>query len=209
MLKAKKRKNETKTSDMDSNLLALSIQAARKHATLGELSESIAKVFTRHEANTQVVSGVYARLASEDDHYKKASELCQKFMALDGRRPRILIAKMGQDGHDRGAKVIATSLSDIGFDVDIGALFLTPQEVAIQAGENDVHLIGISTLAAAHKTLVPELIKELKTIQRADIKLIVGGIIPPKDYNFLNDLGVLGIFWTRYRNCQSGYSYFR
>ncbi len=191
---AEDKKTKNKPSNMDSNLLALSIKAARKYATLGEISESIAKVFTRHEANTKVVSGVYARLASENDYYKKASKLCQKFITLDGRRPRILVAKMGQDGHDRGAKVIATSLSDIGFDVDIGALFLTPQEVANQSGENDVHLIGISTLAAAHKTLVPELIKELKKIQREDIKIIVGGIIPPKDYKFLKDLGVLGVF---------------
>ncbi|MGV3588506.1 MAG: methylmalonyl-CoA mutase [Adhaeribacter sp.] len=176
------------------NLLALSIEAARNRATLGEISTALEKIYGRHKAMTRAISGVYSAELSDDENFKKAQELADKFAQLEGRRPRIMVAKMGQDGHDRGAKVIATSFADLGFDVDIGPLFQTPEEVAMQAAENDVHVVGISSLAAGHKTLVPQLIEELKKLDRADILVIVGGVIPAQDYGFLKEAGVAGIF---------------
>ncbi len=176
------------------NLLDLAVKAARVKATLGEISSAMEKVFGRHQAVIKSISGVYMSEVTENEEFKKAKELSDKFAAMEGRRPRILIAKMGQDGHDRGAKVIATSFADLGFDVDIGSLFQTPQEVAYQAAENDVHIIGASSLAAGHKTLIPQLIDELKKIGREDIMVIAGGVIPPKDYDFLYQAGVAGIF---------------
>ncbi|WP_026463275.1 methylmalonyl-CoA mutase [Adhaeribacter aquaticus] len=176
------------------NLLALSIDAARKRATLGEISTALEKIYSRHRAVTRTISGIYSAELSDDENFKKAQELANKFAQLEGRRPRIMVAKMGQDGHDRGAKIIATSFADLGFDVDIGPLFQTPKEVALQAAENDVHVVGISSLAAGHKTLVPQLIDELKKLERDDILVIVGGVIPAQDYQFLTDAGVAGIF---------------
>jgi methylmalonyl-CoA mutase len=180
--------------DEKQNLLELAIDAARKRATLGEITFALEKVFGRHKASVQSISGVYSRVAMDDQTFKKAKELSDRFAALDGRRPRIMVAKMGQDGHDRGAKIIATGFADLGFDVDIGPLFQTPGEVAYQAAENDVHVVGISSLAAGHKTLVPQLIDALKTIGREDIMVIVGGVIPPKDHDFLYQAGVAAIF---------------
>lgn len=176
------------------NLLELAIAAARKRATLGEISFAMEKVFGRHKANNAILSGVYMKEAGNDTNFKEAQKLSDQFAELDGRRPRIMIAKMGQDGHDRGAKVIATAFADMGFDVDIGPLFQTPEEVAKQAAENDVHLIGASSLAAGHKTLIPGLIEALKNLGREDINVVAGGVIPPQDYKFLYDAGVVGIF---------------
>ena len=176
------------------NLLDLAVKAARLRATLGEISEAMEKVFGRYQATIRAISGVYAAEVSDDENFAKAQALADKFAELEGRRPRIMIAKMGQDGHDRGAKVIATSFADLGFDVDIGSLFQTPAEVARQAAENDVHIVGVSSLAAGHKTLVPQLIEELKKLGRGDILVIVGGVIPPKDYQFLYDAGAVGVF---------------
>ncbi|MEL6559516.1 MAG: methylmalonyl-CoA mutase [Bacteroidota bacterium] len=176
------------------NLLALAVDAARNRATLGEISQALENEFGRHTASTRSVSGVYSSEIKMNEDFIKATALADEFAEADGRRPRILIAKMGQDGHDRGAKVIATSFADIGFDVDIGPLFQTPQEVAMQAAENDVHLIGASSLAGGHKTLLPFLIEELKKIGRADIQVIAGGVIPRKDYDFLFDAGVKYVF---------------
>lgn len=178
----------------EGNLLDLAVKAARARASLGEISTAMEKVFGRHQAVIKSISGVYMSEVTENEEFKKAKELSDKFAEMEGRRPRILIAKMGQDGHDRGAKVIATSFADLGFDVDIGSLFQTPQEVAYQAAENDVHVIGASSLAAGHKTLIPQLIEELKKIGREDIMVIAGGVIPPKDYDFLYQAGVSGIF---------------
>jgi len=176
------------------NLLALSMEAARHRATLGEISTALEKIYGRHKAVTRAIAGVYSAELSDDENFKKAQELANKFAQLEGRRPRIMVAKMGQDGHDRGAKVISTSFADLGFDVDIGPLFQTPAEVAMQAAENDVHVVGISSLAAGHKTLMPQLIAELKKLERDDILVIVGGVIPAQDYQFLKDAGVAGIF---------------
>jgi len=176
------------------NILDLAVQAARLRATLGEISEAMESVFGRYQATIRAISGVYASEVSDDESFKKAQDLADQFAEAEGRRPRIMIAKMGQDGHDRGAKVIATSFADLGFDVDIGSLFQTPAEVARQAAENDVHVVGVSSLAAGHKTLVPQLIEELKKIGREDILVIVGGVIPPKDYQFLYEAGVMGVF---------------
>ncbi|GAB3943411.1 methylmalonyl-CoA mutase [Spirosoma harenae] len=176
------------------NLLALAVEAARHRATLGEISDAMEKAFGRHKATIRAVSGVYSAEVSDDENFRLAREMSNQFAELDGRRPRILIAKMGQDGHDRGAKVIATSFADLGFDVDMGPLFQTPAEVARQAAENDVHIVGVSSLAAGHKTLVPQLIDELRTIGRSDILVIVGGVIPAQDYQFLYDAGVKGVF---------------
>jgi len=176
------------------NLLALAIEADRDRATLGEISDAMEKAFGRHKATIRAVSGVYSAEVSDDENFRLARELSDRFAELDGRRPRILVAKMGQDGHDRGAKVIATSFADLGFDVDMGPLFQTPAEVAKQAAENDVHIIGVSSLAAGHKTLIPQLIEELKKIGRDDIIVIAGGVIPAQDYQFLYDAGVKGIF---------------
>lgn len=176
------------------NLLEFAIDAARKRATLGEISEAMEKVFGRYKAAIQSISGVYSREMNDQDQFHEVRKLSDKFAAYDGRRPRILVAKMGQDGHDRGAKVIATSFADMGFDVDIGPLFQTPEEVAKQAAENDVHMVGISTLAGGHKTLIPQLIAALNKIGRSDILVTAGGVIPPQDYDFLRTAGVAFIF---------------
>ncbi len=176
------------------NLLTLAVEAARHRATLGEISLAMEQVFGRYQATVRSVQGVFSQEMNNQQDFIKARELADQFAVLDGRRPRILIAKMGQDGHDRGAKVIATSFADVGFDVDIGPLFQTPEEVARQAAENDVHIIGASSLAGGHKTLVPELIQALANIGREDIGVIVGGVIPPNDYQYLYDAGVVGIF---------------
>lgn len=176
------------------NLLAAAIDAARARATMGEITMAMEKEFGRFRATQHTISGVYSNEIKMDEKYKKALELSDKFAELDGRRPRIMIAKMGQDGHDRGAKVIATSFADLGFDVDIGPLFQTPAEVAKQAIENDVHIVGASSLAAGHKTLIPQLISELDKFGRGDIMVVAGGVIPPADYDFLYDQGVVAIF---------------
>ena len=176
------------------NLLELAINAARLRCSLGEISYALEKVYGRYKANIKSISGVYSKEISMDKHFLKAKELANKFAGLDGRRPRIMIAKMGQDGHDRGAKVISTSFADMGFDVDIGPLFQTPAEAAKQAVENDVHVLGVSSLAAGHKTLVPQVIEELKKYGREDIMVIAGGVIPQQDYDFLYKAGVSGIF---------------
>ena len=175
-------------------LLEYAVQAARKRATLGEITSAIEKVFGRFSPRTRVVSGVYAKEMNHNPTYEMAQKLIHEFEEQQGRRPRILIAKMGQDGHDRGAKVIASSFADMGFDVDLGSLFSMPAEVAKQAVENDVHLIGVSSLAGGHKTLVPQLIKALKEWKADNIRIIVGGVIPPQDYAFLQKEGVLEIF---------------
>ena len=176
------------------NLLELAIKAAKVRATLGEISAALEESFGRYQANIQTFTGVYSKEIKEDADFKKGQELTQQFFELNGRRPRIMIAKMGQDGHDRGAKVIATSYADLGFDVDIGPLFQTPKEAAKQAIENDVHILGISSLAAGHKTLVPQVLGELKRLGREDIEVIVGGVVPPQDHPFLLELGVLGVY---------------
>ena len=184
----------TNAAATNENLLALAIEAAKNRATIGEITSALEKVFTRYKAKINTFTGVYSKEIKNDNSFKEAIELADKFSLLDGRRPRILVAKMGQDGHDRGAKVVATSYADLGFDVDIGPLFQTPFEAAKQAIENDVHILGISSLAGGHKTLVPEVIKELKKYQREDIMVIVGGVIPKQDYAFLKDKGVTAIF---------------
>ncbi len=176
------------------NLLELAIDAARKRATLGEISSAMEKAFGRYKATIKSISGVYSGAMKDQSEFEEARKLSDQFAELDGRRPRILVAKMGQDGHDRGAKVIATSFADLGFDVDIGPLFQTPQEVAMQAAENDVHIVGASSLAGGHKTLVPELIAGLKKIGREDIMVVAGGVIPAQDYDFLYKSGVSFIF---------------
>ncbi len=176
------------------NLLEISVEAARKRATLGEISEALEKVYGRYKATIQTISGVYANEIKNDDSFRKAREMANNFAQIEGRRPRIMVAKMGQDGHDRGAKVVATAYADIGFDVDISPLFQTPEEVARQAVENDVHILGISSLAAGHKTLIPEVIEELKKLGREDILVIAGGVIPKQDYEFLFQAGVAGIY---------------
>lgn len=182
------------TGATDDNLLALAVEAARKRATLGEISYAMEKIVGRHKATIRAISGVYQSEVSDDENFRIAKEMADRFAESEGRRPRIMVAKMGQDGHDRGAKVIATSFADLGFDVDIGPLFQTPQETAQQAAENDVHIVGASSLAAGHKTLVPQLIEELKKLGREDIMVIAGGVIPPQDYQFLYDAGVKGVF---------------
>lgn len=176
------------------NLLALAVEAARERATLGEISMALEKVYGRHKAIIRSISGVYSSEVTDDENFRIAKEMADEFAKLEGRRPRIMVAKMGQDGHDRGAKVIATSFADLGFDVDITPLFQTPEEVAKQAVENDVHVVGASSLAAGHKTLVPELINELKKLGREDIMVIAGGVIPAQDYAFLYEAGVKGVF---------------
>nr|WP_245553537.1 methylmalonyl-CoA mutase [Echinicola vietnamensis] len=178
----------------EGNLLELSVEAARERATLGEISMAMEKVYGRHRAKNQVVSGVYSSEAGNDELFKEALTLTARFEKLEGRRPRILIAKMGQDGHDRGAKVIASGMADMGFDVDIGPLFQTPEEVAKQAVENDVHLVGASSLAGGHKVLIPQLIIALEEMGRPDILVVAGGVIPPHDYEFLKEKGVLEVF---------------
>jgi len=176
------------------NLLDLAVKAAKNRATLGEISDALELVFGRHKAIHKTISGVYSKEIKDDKLYKRAADLSDKFAELDGRRPRIMIAKLGQDGHDRGAKVVATAYADLGFDVDIGPLFQTPQEATKQAIENDVHILGISSLAAGHKTLVPQVIAELKKYGREDIMVIVGGVVPVQDYPFLLEAGAAGIF---------------
>ncbi|MHC1708477.1 MAG: methylmalonyl-CoA mutase [Bacteroidales bacterium] len=178
----------------EGNLLALSIDAARKRASLGEISYALEKVFGRYKAVIRSISGIYSSEAMENESFARARELADRFAEMEGRRPRIMIAKMGQDGHDRGAKVVATGYADIGFDVDIGPLFQTPSESARQAVENDVHILGVSSLAAGHKTLVPQVIEELKKLGREDIMVIVGGVIPAQDYDFLYKSGAVAIF---------------
>lgn len=190
-----KMNSPSKIIDKDEfNLLALAVNAARERATLGEISDALEKVFGRHKAIIKAISGVYSKEIKNDDGFEKAKKMTDAFAKQDGRRPRIMIAKMGQDGHDRGAKVIATGYADIGFDVDIGPLFQTPEEVARQAVENDVHILGVSSLAAGHKTLVPTVIKELKKYGREDIMVIVGGVIPKQDYPFLLEAGAVAVF---------------
>lgn len=176
------------------NLLEIAIRCARKRASLGEISDAMERAFGRYQATIRSISGVYSHEAMEDKDFILAKELTEKFSKLEGRRPRIMIAKMGQDGHDRGAKVISSSFADIGFDVDIGPLFQTPAEAAKQAVENDVHILGVSSLAAGHKTLVPQVIEELKKLGREDIMVIAGGVIPQQDYDFLYKAGVFGVF---------------
>jgi len=176
------------------NLLHLAIKAAKERATLGEISDALEVAFGRHKAIHKTISGVYSKEIKNNKLFKEATELIDKFAELEGRRPRIMIAKLGQDGHDRGAKVVATAYADLGFDVDIGPLFQTPKEAVKQAIENDVHILGISSLAAGHKTLVPKVISELKKYEREDIMIIVGGVIPAQDYQFLFDCGAVGVF---------------
>ena len=176
------------------NLLELAVDAAQKRASLGEISTACEKVFGRYKAIIRSISGVYSSETKGDEKFAKACGLADKFAELEGRRPRIMIAKMGQDGHDRGAKVVSTGYADMGFDVDIGPLFQTPAEAARQAVENDVHVLGVSSLAAGHKTLVPQVIKELATLGREDIMVIVGGVIPHQDYQYLYDAGAVAIF---------------
>ena len=178
----------------EGNLLALAVDAARMRATLGEISDALEEVFGRYKAKIQSFSGVYSKEIKDDSSFKKARALADKFAEQEGRRPRIMVAKMGQDGHDRGAKVVATGYADVGFDVDIGPLFQTPAEAAKQAVENDVHILGVSSLAAGHKTLVPQVIEELKKQGREDIMVIVGGVIPSQDYQFLFDAGAVAVF---------------
>jgi methylmalonyl-CoA mutase len=185
---------EDASRNQTGNLLEIAVRCARERASLGEISLAMEKVFGRYQATIRSISGVYSHEAMEDKDFLIARELTEKFAVLEGRRPRIMIAKMGQDGHDRGAKVIATSFADIGFDVDIGPLFQTPAEAAKQAIENDVHILGVSSLAAGHKTLVPQVIEELKRLGREDIMVIAGGVIPQQDYDYLYKAGVFGIF---------------
>ncbi len=176
------------------NLLSLAIEAAKARATLGEISLALEKRWGRYKATTKTISGVYSKEMMQNKDFEKARELSDLFAQKEGRRPRIMVAKMGQDGHDRGAKVVATSFADLGFDVDMGPLFQTPREAAKQAVENDVHILGVSSLAAGHKTLVPSVMEELKLLGRQDILVIVGGVIPAQDYEFLYNQGVAGIF---------------
>ncbi len=178
----------------DGNLLALAVEAARERATLGEISDALEVVFGRYKAQIKSFSGVYSKEIKKDPSFAKARAMADEFAAMEGRRPRIMIAKMGQDGHDRGAKVVATGYADVGFDVDIGPLFQTPAEAAKQAIENDVHVLGVSSLAAGHKTLVPQVIQELKQYGRDDIMVIVGGVIPAQDYEFLFDSGAAAVY---------------
>ena len=178
----------------EGNLLALAVEAARERATLGEISDALELEFGRYKAQIKTFSGVYSKEISKDLSFAKAREKADEFATLEGRRPRIMIAKMGQDGHDRGAKVVATGYADVGFDVDIGPLFQTPAEAAKQAMENDVHVLGVSSLAAGHKTLVPQVIQELKNYGREDIMVIVGGVIPAQDYQYLFDAGAVAIY---------------
>jgi methylmalonyl-CoA mutase len=176
------------------NLMAACIPAVRARATVGEISDAIEKVFGRYVATTQCISGVYAAEFGDSEIIASLRKRSEAFADGQGRRPRILLTKMGQDGHDRGIKVVATALADLGFDVDISPMFQTPQEAAKMAIENDVHMVGASSLAAGHKALVPEMIQELKKLGGEDILVFVGGVIPPKDYGFLQEQGVTGIF---------------
>ncbi|MBT8180083.1 MAG: methylmalonyl-CoA mutase [Eudoraea sp.] len=194
LTQAAKDKSEGKSVQDENNLLALAIEAARAKATLGEISDALEVAFGRYKAKIQSFTGVYAKEIKDDESFKKARELADEFAVQEGRRPRIMVAKMGQDGHDRGAKVVATGYADLGFDVDIGPLFQTPAEAAKQAVENDVHILGVSSLAAGHKTLVPQVLEELKKFGREDIMVIVGGVIPKQDYEYLFDAGAAAVF---------------
>lgn len=185
---------ETAAKEENRNLLEIAIRAAKARCTLGEISDALERVYGRYKAVIRSISGVYSKEIMKDADFVKGTELVEVFSQLEGRRPRIMIAKMGQDGHDRGAKVIATSFADIGFDVDIGPLFQTPAEAAKQAVENDVHILGVSSLAAGHQTLVPEVIAELKKLNRSDIMVVAGGVIPQQDYDYLYNAGVFGIY---------------
>ena len=178
----------------EGNLLALAVEAARVRATLGEISDALEAVYGRYKANTRAISGVYSKEIAKNQDFQQAQQLADQFAELEGRRPRIMVAKLGQDGHDRGAKVIATSFADLGFDVDIGPLFQTPKEAAKQAVENDVHILGVSSLAGGHKTLVPEIIGALEALGRPDILVVAGGVIPAQDYDYLYEAGVAGVF---------------
>ena len=178
----------------EGNFLELAIDAARKRASLGEISFALEKIYGRYKAVIRSISGVYSSESKDNAMFAKARDMADNFAALEGRRPRIMIAKMGQDGHDRGAKVVATGYADLGFDVDIGPLFQTPAESAKQAVENDVHILGVSSLAAGHKTLVPQVIEELKKLGREDILVVVGGVIPSQDYDFLYKAGAVAVF---------------
>ena len=180
--------------DKAGNLLQLSVDAARARASLGEISDAMEKVFGRHQATTRSISGVYSAAFGEGERMKEVQTLADEFEKKEGRRPRILISKLGQDGHDRGSKVIATAFADLGFDVDIGPLFQTPEEAARQAIENDVHVVGMSSLAGGHKTLLPQLVEEIKKLGREDIMIVVGGVIPSQDYDFLENNGAAAIF---------------
>ena len=193
-LKASIEKLENVAKSGVGNLLEQAVECARNRATLGEISDALEKSYGRYKAVIRSISGVYSSEAMKDKDFEQAIELADKFSELEGRRPRILVAKMGQDGHDRGAKVIATSFADICFDVDIGPLFQTPKEAAKQAVENDVHILGVSSLAAGHKTLIPQVIHELKQLGREDIMVVAGGVIPQQDYDYLYDSGVFGVF---------------
>lgn len=178
----------------EGNLLALAVEAARNRATLGEISDALEEIYGRYKANNRAISGVYSKEIAADEHFQQAQNLANTFAVQEGRRPRIMVAKLGQDGHDRGAKVIATSFADLGFDVDIGPLFQTPKEAARQAVENDVHILGVSSLAGGHKTLVPAIIAELEALGRPDILVVAGGVIPAQDYDYLYEAGVAGVF---------------
>ncbi|APU08963.1 methylmalonyl-CoA mutase [Cellulophaga lytica] len=191
---AQQSKNNSTSKEPNKNLLALAVEAAKHRATLGEISDALEKVYGRHKAKIQSFTGVYSKEIKNDESFKKALAMADAFAETEGRRPRIMVAKMGQDGHDRGAKVVATGYADLGFDVDIGPLFQTPEEAAKQAVENDVHVLGVSSLAAGHKTLVPAVIKELKKHGREDIMVIVGGVVPKQDYQFLFDAGAVAVF---------------
>ncbi|MCM4170037.1 methylmalonyl-CoA mutase [Arenibacter sp. TNZ] len=193
-IKSQAPKTANESGVVEENLLALAIKAARARATLGEISTALENAFGRHKATINSFTGVYSKEIKGDESFGKAREMADKFAEQEGRRPRIMIAKMGQDGHDRGSKVVATAYADLGFDVDIGPLFQTPAEVAKQAVENDVHVLGISSLAGGHKTLVPQVVQELKSYGREDIMVIVGGVIPKQDYDFLYGAGVGAIF---------------
>ncbi len=187
-------KLEQSAKDNNGNLLEIAVECAIARCTLGEISDALEKVYGRYTATIRAISQVYSKEAMKDEDFNTAIQLVEEFTKLEGRRPRIMIAKMGQDGHDRGAKVISTAFADIGFDVDIGPLFQTPEEAAKQAVENDVHILGVSSLAAGHKTLVPAVIFELKKLNREDIMVVAGGVIPQKDYAFLEEAGVFGIY---------------
>jgi len=176
------------------NLLEVCVEAAKKRCTVGEMTEAMEKVFGRHTLSSKTISGVYGKAIKHTEKINKIDAEIEKFIENKGRRPRMLVVKMGQDGHDRGAKLIATAFSDLGFDVDVGPLFQTPEEAAMQAIDNDVHIIGVSTLAAGHKTLVPLLMKSLKNNKASNIKVICGGVIPPQDYDALYELGVSKVF---------------
>ena len=178
----------------EGNLLELAVEAARLRASLGEISDACEKIVGRYKATIRTISGVYSSETKNDSDFERASALTEQFAKKEGRRPRIMIAKMGQDGHDRGAKVVATGYADCGFDVDMGPLFQTPAEAAKQAVENDVHILGVSSLAAGHKTLVPQVMDELKKLGREDIIVIAGGVIPAQDYDYLYKAGVAAIF---------------